>query len=276
MAHYQVSQHPKFARLKRRLGIPTYAVLGILEGLWHFATLYTPKGDVGRYSDEEIASWLEWPGDETHLVESLVGAGWLDSHPMHRLVVHDWHQFCADFIHQRLGRAVEHFANGERPKLQLLGRAQSGTLAESYRQRETELHRESGQNSSGTPVELRRNPSGTPVGTYLDPNPNPNLDLEKNPGPELLQSPRESTRPPPPSFAALRKEAKARRLSPSTQSLVAGVDLLPDPDPDPDGRLSQIQEELLKRAADLDADPVLNGQRKRRKSDLKPIAAFKP
>ena len=118
------------------------------------------------------------------------------------------------------------------------------------------------------------------MGTYLDPNPNPNPssregNLEREIQIQGLQSSSNSKQAPP-TFSEARKEAKARRLSPSTQSLVAGVDLLPDPDPDPDGRLSQIQEELLKRAADLDADPVLNGQRKRRKSDLKPIAAFKP
>ena len=87
----QAHNSPKLKRLKRRLQIPHYAAVGILESLWHMASTQAQRGDIGKWSDEDIAAQLEWEGDETTLIEALVGCGWLDEHPEHRLVVHDWH-----------------------------------------------------------------------------------------------------------------------------------------------------------------------------------------
>jgi hypothetical protein len=92
MALRAVTEHPKFFDLKRSLGVKKFAALGILEALWHFTGKFTPQGDVGRYSDEQIAAWLEWEGDDGALIAALIETGWLDRDAEHRLVIHHWHQ----------------------------------------------------------------------------------------------------------------------------------------------------------------------------------------
>jgi len=82
--------HPKFQRLQARLSIPAYAAAGILEMLWQMAGMFARRGDIGRFSNSEIAAWLGWQGDPDELIEALVDAGWLDRCETHRLVIHDW------------------------------------------------------------------------------------------------------------------------------------------------------------------------------------------
>ena len=81
---------PKLKRLKRHLGIPQCMAVGVLECLWHMAATEAPRGDIGRWSNEEIAVALEWPGEADELVDALVECRWLDRDPRHRLLVHDW------------------------------------------------------------------------------------------------------------------------------------------------------------------------------------------
>ena len=83
---------PKLKRLKRRLQIPQYAAVGLLESLWHMTATQAQRGDIGKWDDADIASQIEWEGDEGELIAAFVECGWLDEHPEHRLVVHDWHQ----------------------------------------------------------------------------------------------------------------------------------------------------------------------------------------
>lgn len=82
--------NPKLIDLARRLGVPRYAAVGILEMLWHYTAQYAPRGDIGRHGDETVlAEAVGWTGDPTELVLHLRGAGWLDL-CRHGLHVHDW------------------------------------------------------------------------------------------------------------------------------------------------------------------------------------------
>lgn len=81
---------PKLAALGRKLGIRRYEVVGVLEHLWYFTATQAPRGDVGRWTDDEIAAGIDWPGDATELVDALVATRWLDRCADHRLLVHDW------------------------------------------------------------------------------------------------------------------------------------------------------------------------------------------
>ena len=92
MALRAVPDHPKFARLKRILGFGKGRCLGYLEGVWHFAGRFAPHGDIGKYADADIESWVEWEGESSVLINALIDAGWIDRCEQHRLVVHDWHQ----------------------------------------------------------------------------------------------------------------------------------------------------------------------------------------
>lgn len=94
--------HLKTKRLKRRLNIPLYQTVGLLETLWQITTESADAGDIGRFSDEDIALALEWEGDPGELVAAMVETGWLDHDPVHRLVVHDWLDHAPEFIKERV------------------------------------------------------------------------------------------------------------------------------------------------------------------------------
>lgn len=104
--------HPKFQRLQRRLSLTRFQAIGLLEALWHFTGRYAQQGDIGRWEDEEIAGWMEWNGDSSELLETLVSCGWLDRHPVYRLVVHDWHEHADEATKIALKRARKVFAVG--------------------------------------------------------------------------------------------------------------------------------------------------------------------
>lgn len=76
--------------------MPRFATLGLLEAVWQFCGRFTPQGNIGKYSDEEIESWVEWSGDSGALINALVECRWLDRDDEHRLVVHDWQQHADD------------------------------------------------------------------------------------------------------------------------------------------------------------------------------------
>ena len=80
----------KFKKLKSRLDLPKYQVVGVLTALWATTLREARRGDIGRLSDEDIAADMEWEGNAGKLVNCLVDTGWLDRHKVHRLVVHDW------------------------------------------------------------------------------------------------------------------------------------------------------------------------------------------
>lgn len=94
--------HIKTIRLERLLGVPKFQAVGILEMLFMLAIECADDGAVGKYSDEDIAAYLGWPGEATALIQTLVTAGWLDEDPNCRLVIHDWMEHCPDFIYDRV------------------------------------------------------------------------------------------------------------------------------------------------------------------------------
>ena len=94
--------HLKTKRLKRLLGVPLYRAVGILETLWLLCIDCCDEGDIGKFSDDEIADYLEWDGDASELVRALSDSGWTDPDADRRLVVHDWLEHCPEFIRDRV------------------------------------------------------------------------------------------------------------------------------------------------------------------------------
>lgn len=125
--------HPKTLDLMRRLGASKPLAVGLLEMLWHFTAAYAPRGDVGRFSDEQIARAVGWDGEAPDLVAALAAAGFLDQHRRHRFVIHDWPEWADDAVHRRLARAHERFANGQVPKLTRLNANERSEIAAHYR-----------------------------------------------------------------------------------------------------------------------------------------------
>jgi hypothetical protein len=90
------TDHPKTLALMRALKIPKYAAVGMLECLWHFCARYAPQGNVGKYSDQEIADSTGWTGDASKLMESLFVCRWLDKSGQWRYCIHDWQDHLED------------------------------------------------------------------------------------------------------------------------------------------------------------------------------------
>lgn len=105
MALRAVIDHPKFFRLKNVLRLNKSCTLGYLEALWHFCGRYTPQGNLGKYSNDEIEAWLEWDGEPGALISAFINAKWVDINETHRLIVHDWHNHADDATRKALGRA---------------------------------------------------------------------------------------------------------------------------------------------------------------------------
>jgi hypothetical protein len=119
MALRAVLEHPKFADLQSELKLSKYAILGILEAVWHFCAKFTQEGNIGKYQNRQIAAWIGWDGEPDQLIIALVRTGWLDEHPIYRLVVHDWASHADNATKKSVARAKVDFVrtlSGHRPR----------------------------------------------------------------------------------------------------------------------------------------------------------------
>lgn len=126
----------KFTELMRRLDLPRWQARGLLDTLWQFTTHNAPTGNVGRFTDDQIALGIDWRGNAGELVSALVDLGWLDRDERCRLVVHDWYEHCEDSVHRRLAQAVEYFHDGRRPRLTRFSKPERAAIEAQYREKE--------------------------------------------------------------------------------------------------------------------------------------------
>lgn len=141
--------HPKIGRLQNLLELPRFAAVGLLESIWLFTGNHAPAGDVGKWTDQEIATAVGWPRDPAIMINALVEARLLDRDPTARLLVHDWFEHCDDGIHQKLAREVRLFANGDLPKMTRLPKEERTQLLEKYRLKENHGKRRKATESDG-------------------------------------------------------------------------------------------------------------------------------
>ena len=105
-------QHPKVLRLKRRLSVPPWGAVSLLESLWHLTAQHAKDGALGKtFTNEDIANAIGWEGDPDQLIDALVSSGWLDVCEVNRLVVHDWHDHCPEFVKGNIRRMKKEFAS---------------------------------------------------------------------------------------------------------------------------------------------------------------------
>ena len=100
----------KFKRLQRALNESIRGTVGLLEMLWTATAKNCPEGDVGRFTDEEIAIMCDWDGDPEKLVCALVKCGWLDQCDNYRLIIHDWAEHCPQFVKGFMSKHQREFA----------------------------------------------------------------------------------------------------------------------------------------------------------------------
>ena len=124
--------HPKLQLLARDLHTDLCCARGVMESLWLVAQTNFPQGDVGRWTDEEIATGMGYSGDAAQLIAVLCKRKLLDVIPDAdgRLYIHDWHVHAEDWVHARLARAGQTFANGENPRLRKLSHSEREKLAQ--------------------------------------------------------------------------------------------------------------------------------------------------
>lgn len=112
MALRAVIDHPKFMMLKATLGLSRFQALGLLESIWHFTGRFTPQGNIGKYSNSQIAAWIEWGGNNKEMINALVSSGWIDIDEKYRLVIHDWANHADDATRLTLKRKNLKFIDG--------------------------------------------------------------------------------------------------------------------------------------------------------------------
>lgn len=124
--------HTKMKRLCRRLDIPQWQGVGLVESLWQLTSREAPRGDIGKLSNEDIALAIGYHGDEARMIEALVLSRWVDQHPIERLIIHDWHEHCEDSVHVKLARTRQYFASGHAPKLTRLSNKERAVVEQFY------------------------------------------------------------------------------------------------------------------------------------------------
>lgn len=136
--------HTKMKRLCRRLDVPQWQGVGLLESIWNLTARETPRGDIGRLSDEDIALGIDYRGDESKMIDALVVSGWVDRSDTDRLIVHDWDEHAPDGVHMHLARSCARFCTGKPPKYQRLT-GKERDRAHEYYNRAHDMHTEGAQ-----------------------------------------------------------------------------------------------------------------------------------
>lgn len=131
--------HPKMKRLGRILKLEPWGPIGIMESLWHFCAKSCPRGDIGKWGDDDIAEAVGWSHDSAELVKALLACRFLDESKDHRLLVHDWHDHCEDSIHLGLARRIEYFADGSMPSLARFRQSDRDRIESEYARRDAGL-----------------------------------------------------------------------------------------------------------------------------------------
>jgi hypothetical protein len=162
--------HTKTKRLMRILGVRHYTAVGVLELLWKLAADETPTGNIGKLSDDDIAAFIDWDGDPSALIHALVECRWIDEHPLHRLIIHDWADHCEDSVDMWVARHGLLYADGKPARGNRLSREERDKYAETVRTRAQESHKTTQNATSGAlplplppPLPCGRKPTASEV-----------------------------------------------------------------------------------------------------------------
>ncbi len=96
-SHQELRDHPKTWRLAATLGVSRAAALGHLHMLWWWALAYADHGNLGKFSNPEIAAGAGWDGDPDDFVDAIGDCGWLDE----GLLLHDWYDYAGKLVERR-------------------------------------------------------------------------------------------------------------------------------------------------------------------------------
>ena len=114
----------KFKRLQRALGGESKrGTVGLLELLWLGTAKNAYRGDIGKFTNEEIAILIDWDGDSDLLIDALVETGWLDRDKDFNLMVHDWFEHAPKYVKGNIARhgKVKKTPSKKKPEILLRG-----------------------------------------------------------------------------------------------------------------------------------------------------------
>lgn len=101
--------HPKTLDFAARLGVELPTAIGHLELLWAFTAQKAPQGNIGKWPDGAIARACYWNSNPDHFVSALVDSKFVDTHPEHRLLIHDWSEHAPRWVRAKLAKAKLNF-----------------------------------------------------------------------------------------------------------------------------------------------------------------------
>jgi len=107
--------HTKTLHLASLLGIEHLHAVGVLEAFWHWVAAAAPTGAMGAGAPSHLATSIGWRGESSSLVDAFHRAGFVDPHPLHTYVVHDWSQHATNDVHTTLAGAGKLFWDGVVP-----------------------------------------------------------------------------------------------------------------------------------------------------------------
>jgi hypothetical protein len=198
--------HSKMKDLARILGIPLPYANGIMERLWHYTGKYCPDGGIGRKTNNEIAEACAMPYEISgnRLIEALLESRFLDRLDACRLFVHDWPEHCTHYIHRRLAKKKQYFADNSVPSLTRVSEPLKSELIEFYQkdsqthQKDSQTHQKDSQNNDSESVSILHTCGNavdeTPRGPKKTPTENLNARAHPTPTPTPYKHP-----PDPPS-----------------------------------------------------------------------------
>jgi hypothetical protein len=99
--HIGLRDHPKTARLRRRLGVTLPQAIGHVVMVWTWAVRYAPNGDLSRFDADVIADAAGWDDDPGQFVRAMIAAGFLDED----LTIHDWDAYAGRLVDRREANA---------------------------------------------------------------------------------------------------------------------------------------------------------------------------
>ena len=117
--HVDLFEHPKTARLARRLEINKVQTVGHLAALWSWALRYAPAGEITAYDADEIADGALWDGDSKRFLEELEACKWLERNDRGEVRIHDWEEYGGRLLETKIRnreRAREYREKRAEPK----------------------------------------------------------------------------------------------------------------------------------------------------------------
>ena len=101
-------KHPKMLDLACRLGTSREHAVGLVTCLLDWCIDFATAGDIGKHPDGAIAMACGM-ADAERFIQALIASRWLDKHPVHRLVIHDWPDHAERFVKSKLVAQREWF-----------------------------------------------------------------------------------------------------------------------------------------------------------------------